>query len=104
MSKILEQMPDLCGPAQPSLAPTTDIGMMARFITAANVPPAGNNFEQWKDARFETALDTLSNETDPAIIQASYRAANERLVDDPSHALRQPSRYVRAVAAKRFYC
>jgi peptide/nickel transport system substrate-binding protein len=83
MSKILEQMPDLGGPAQPSLAPTTDIGMMARFITAANVPPAGNNFEQWKDARFETALDTLSNETDPAIIQASYRAANERLVDDP---------------------
>jgi ABC-type transport system substrate-binding protein len=64
-------------------SPTTDIGMMARFFAAANVSPVGNNFEQWKDDKFETELDTLSNARDPAIIQASYRAANERLVDDP---------------------
>jgi ABC-type transport system substrate-binding protein len=62
---------------------STDIGMMARYFAAANFSPAGNNFEQWKDDKFETALDTLSNATDPATIQASYRAAHERLVDDP---------------------
>jgi ABC-type transport system substrate-binding protein len=62
---------------------STDISMMARYFAAANFSPAGNNFEQWKDDKFETALDTLSNATDPATIQASYRAANERLVDDP---------------------
>ena len=62
---------------------STDLGMMARYFAAANFSPAGNNFEQWKDDKFETALDTAAKATDPATIQASYRAAHERLVDDP---------------------
>jgi peptide/nickel transport system substrate-binding protein len=64
-------------------SPTTDIGTMARFFAAANFSPAGSNFEHWKDDKFEADLDTLGNATDPATIQAAYRAAQERLVDDP---------------------
>jgi peptide/nickel transport system substrate-binding protein len=64
-------------------SPSTDIGQMARYFAAANFSPAGSNFEQWKDDKFEAALDTLSKATDKATIQASYRAAHERLVDNP---------------------
>ena len=62
---------------------STDIGIMARFFALANFSPNGNNFEQWKDDKFEADLDTLGKATDPATIQAAYRAAQERLVDDP---------------------
>jgi peptide/nickel transport system substrate-binding protein len=64
-------------------SPSTDLGMMARYFAAANFSPAGSNFEQWKDDRFEAALDTAANATDPAKIQAAFSAAHERLVDDP---------------------
>ncbi|MDB5945242.1 MAG: 4-phytase, partial [Ramlibacter sp.] len=64
-------------------SPSTDVGQMARYFAAANMSPAGSNFEQWKDDKFETALDTLANATDKATIQASYSAAHERLVDNP---------------------
>jgi ABC-type transport system substrate-binding protein len=64
-------------------SPSTDIGMMARYFAAANFSPAGSNFEQWKDDKFEAALETAANATDAATIQASFRAAHERLVDDP---------------------
>ena len=56
---------------------------MARYFAAANFSPMGSNFEQWKDDKFEAALDTLSKASDKATIQASYRAAHERLVDNP---------------------
>jgi ABC-type transport system substrate-binding protein len=56
---------------------------MARYFTAANFSPAGNNFSQWKDDKFEAALDTAAQATDETRIQASYRAAHQRLVDDP---------------------
>jgi peptide/nickel transport system substrate-binding protein len=64
---------------------TTDIGLMARYFAAANATPAGNNFEHWKDDKFETALETASNASasDIATIHASYRSAHERLVDNP---------------------
>jgi peptide/nickel transport system substrate-binding protein len=62
---------------------STDISMMERYFTAANSTPVGNNFEHWKDDKFEAALNTAANATDPATIQAAYRAAHERLVDDP---------------------
>ena len=64
-------------------SPSTDLGMMARYFAAANFSPAGSNFEQWKDDKFEAALDAAANATDQAAIQASFRAAHERLVDDP---------------------
>jgi ABC-type transport system substrate-binding protein len=64
-------------------SPSTDIGQMARYFAAANFSPMGSNFEQWKDDKFEAALDTLSKATDKATIQAGYRAAHERLVDNP---------------------
>jgi peptide/nickel transport system substrate-binding protein len=62
---------------------STDIGIMARFFAAANFSPNGNNFEQWKDDKFEAALDSAAKATDEATIQTSFRAAHERLVDDP---------------------
>jgi ABC-type transport system substrate-binding protein len=64
-------------------SPSTDIGMMARYFAAANFSPAGSNFEQWKDDKFEAALETAEKATDEATIQAAFRAAHERLVDDP---------------------
>jgi ABC-type transport system substrate-binding protein len=62
---------------------TTDIGLMARYFAAANATPAGNNFEHWKDDKFETALETAANASDNATVQANYRTAHERLVDNP---------------------
>ena len=50
---------------------------------SAQNPPNGFNFEQWKDDKFETALATLAEATDQATIDASFRAAHERLVDNP---------------------
>ncbi|MDB5764580.1 MAG: 4-phytase [Herminiimonas sp.] len=64
-------------------SPSIDIGMMARYFAAANFSPVGSNFAQWKDDKFEAALDTAANATNPATIQASFRAAHERLVDNP---------------------
>jgi ABC-type transport system substrate-binding protein len=64
-------------------SPTTDIAAMARYFSAVNASPAGSNFAQWKDDKFETALETAANAGDDATIQASYRSAHERLVDNP---------------------
>jgi peptide/nickel transport system substrate-binding protein len=62
---------------------SSDASVMARFFSSANFSPNGMNFEQWKDDKFDAALATLANSTDPATIEASYRAAHERLVDNP---------------------
>jgi peptide/nickel transport system substrate-binding protein len=64
-------------------SPSTDIGMMARYFAAANFSPMGSNFPQWKDDQFEAALDTAANATDEETIQASFRTAHQRLVDNP---------------------
>jgi len=56
---------------------------MARFFSADYFSPNGFNFEHWKDDRFEAALAKLAESTDAATIEASYRAAHERLVDNP---------------------
>jgi len=64
-------------------SPSTDIGMMARYFAAANFSPTGSNFEQWKDDKFEAALQQAAETTDQATVRAAYRAAHERLVDDP---------------------
>jgi len=64
-------------------SPSSDVGVMARYFAAANFSPNGFNFEQWKDDKFETALATLAEATDQATIDASFRAAHERLVDNP---------------------
>jgi peptide/nickel transport system substrate-binding protein len=56
---------------------------MARYFSSANFSPNGFNFEQWKDDQFDAALTKLAGSTDPTIIDASYRAAHERLVDNP---------------------
>jgi ABC-type transport system substrate-binding protein len=82
--RLLPDSPGLHGAMALNVSsPTTDIGTMARFFAAANFSPTGNNFEHWKDDQFEAALDTAANATDPAAMQAAYRAAHERLVDDP---------------------
>ena len=64
-------------------SPSSDVGVMARYFSSANFSPNGFNFEQWKDDKFETALATLAEATDQATIDASFRAAHERLVDNP---------------------
>jgi len=43
----------------------------------------GSNFEQWNDEKFETALKTLAEATDEATILQNFKAAHERLVDNP---------------------
>lgn len=64
-------------------SPSSDVGVMARYFSSANFAPNGFNFEQWKDDRFDAALAALAEATDPATIDASFRAAHERLVDNP---------------------
>jgi ABC-type transport system substrate-binding protein len=64
-------------------SPSSDVSLMARFFLADYFSPNGFNFEHWKDDKFEEALATLAASTDPATIAASYRAAHERLVDNP---------------------
>jgi peptide/nickel transport system substrate-binding protein len=64
-------------------SPSSDAGIMARYFSSANFSPNGFNFEQWKDDKFDAALGALAAATDPASMDAAYRAANERLVDNP---------------------
>jgi peptide/nickel transport system substrate-binding protein len=62
---------------------TSDVSFMARYFLSAYFSPNGFNFEHWKDDKFEAALAALAESADPALIEASYRAAHERLVDNP---------------------
>ena len=55
---------------------------MARYFSSANFSH-GFNFGRWKDDKFDAALATLANATDAGTIDASYRTAHERLVDNP---------------------
>ena len=64
-------------------SPSSDVGVMARYFSSANFAPNGANFEQWKDDKFDEALKTLAEATDPKTIADAYRAAHERLVDNP---------------------
>jgi peptide/nickel transport system substrate-binding protein len=64
-------------------SPASDAGIMARYFSSANFSPNGFNFEQWKDDTFDAALAALAAAPDPAAAEAEYRAANERLVDNP---------------------
>lgn len=64
-------------------SPASDVGLMARYFAAANFSPNGFNFEHWKDDQFEKALTTLSESTDPKEIDAAFRVAQERIVDNP---------------------
>jgi peptide/nickel transport system substrate-binding protein len=63
--------------------PSSDVGVMARAFSAAYFSPNGFNFPHWRDDKFEAALAKLAESTDPAVIETSYRAAHERLVDNP---------------------
>jgi peptide/nickel transport system substrate-binding protein len=64
-------------------SPASDAGIMARYFSSANFSPNGFNFERWKDDKFDAALAALAAAPDPAAAEADYRAANERLVDNP---------------------
>jgi peptide/nickel transport system substrate-binding protein len=63
--------------------PTSDVSLMARSFLSDYFSPNGFNFEHWKDDQFEADLAKLAESTDPAEIDALYRAAHERLVDNP---------------------
>ncbi len=64
-------------------SPSSDPGVMSRYFSSANFSPNGFNFEHWKDDKFDGDLKTVAEATDPKIIASAYKAANERLVDDP---------------------
>ena len=66
-------------------SPSSDVGVMARYFSAANFSPNGFNFEHWKDDAFDTALKAIADAdaNDAALIAAQTRRAHERLVDDP---------------------
>jgi peptide/nickel transport system substrate-binding protein len=64
-------------------SPSSDVGIMARYFSSANFSPNGFNFEQWKDDIFDASLAKLAESNDPAVIDAAYKAAHERLVDNP---------------------
>jgi ABC-type transport system substrate-binding protein len=64
-------------------SPSSDVGVMARYFSSANFAPNGFNFEQWKDDKFDESLKTLAEATDLKTIADAYRAAHERLVDNP---------------------
>ncbi|GJD53485.1 Periplasmic oligopeptide-binding protein [Methylobacterium crusticola] len=64
-------------------SPSSDVAVMARYFSSANISPKGFNFEQWKDDVFDASLRTLAEATDPETIATATRAAHERLVDDP---------------------
>ena len=64
-------------------SPSSDAGIMARYFSSASFSPNGFNFEQWKDTLFDQALKTIEVETAPEAINAAYRIAHERLVDNP---------------------
>jgi peptide/nickel transport system substrate-binding protein len=64
-------------------SPSSDVGVMARYFSSANFSPNGFNFEQWKDDKFDEALATLAEATDQKVIDDAFRAAHERLVDNP---------------------
>ena len=63
-------------------SPTSDAGVMARYFFSGNFSQ-GFNFGHWKDDKFDAALAMLANATDAGTIDASYRTAHERLVDNP---------------------
>jgi peptide/nickel transport system substrate-binding protein len=64
-------------------SPSSDVGVMARYFSSENFAPNGFNFEQWKDDAFDTALTNLAEATDPETSHKWFRAAHERLVDNP---------------------
>jgi len=83
-ARALPDAPALRGAMSLNISsPSSDVGIMARYFAAANASPKGFNFEQFNDAEFETALQTLSEASDPAAIAAATRKAHERLVDNP---------------------
>src|SRR5271163_2768065 len=47
---------------------SSDVSVMARFLTSAYFSPNGFNFSHWKDDQFEAALATLAESSDPAEI------------------------------------
>jgi ABC-type transport system substrate-binding protein len=63
--------------------PSSDVAWLARNFSFAYASPNCCNFPHWKDDKFEAALARLTESTDPSVIEASYRAAHERVVDDP---------------------
>ncbi|HEV8026932.1 MAG TPA: hypothetical protein VGP50_05855, partial [Stellaceae bacterium] len=64
-------------------SPSSDISVMARYFSSANFAPNGFNFAEWKDDKFDESLKTLAEASDPKTIADAYRAAHERLVDNP---------------------
>jgi len=64
-------------------SPSSDVGVMARYFSSANFPPNGFNSSSGRMTRSTSALTTLAEASDPAVISGALRKAHERLVDNP---------------------
>jgi peptide/nickel transport system substrate-binding protein len=62
---------------------TSDVSLMARFLAADYFSPNGFNFAHWKDDQLEADLVQIGASTDAGAIDKLYRAAHERIVDNP---------------------
>ena len=82
--RLLPDSPALHGAMALNFSSTTsDVSQMARFLTADYFSPNGFNFSHWKDDKFEATLTALAESTDPSTIEKLYRAAHERIVNNP---------------------
>ncbi|MDP4023325.1 ABC transporter substrate-binding protein [Methylobacterium sp. NEAU 140] len=83
-SRALPDAPSLQGSNALNVSsPSSDPSVMARYFAGDRFPPAGFNFPNWRDERFDAAMKVLAETTDPTVIDAQTRIAHERLVDDP---------------------
>ena len=64
-------------------SPSSDPGILARYFARRSFSPTGFNWPHWTDERFEAALAKLGEASTPEETQAAFRAAHERMVDDP---------------------
>ncbi|MBE7201821.1 MAG: ABC transporter substrate-binding protein [Parafilimonas terrae] len=83
-SRALPDSPSLQGSNALNVSsPSSDPAVMERYFSSARFPPAGFNFPNWKDERFDAALKALAETTDQKVVDAQVATAHERLVDNP---------------------
>ena len=70
--------------------PSSDVSIMARFYSAAYFSPNGFNFAHWQDDKFEAALKTIAESTDPETIENVIPYCPRTSRGQPAYALHCP--------------